>query len=118
MESDYQYLEKTKSFGDILILGLNSDESVQRLKGKNRPINPQNDRAYILASLEVIDYVVLFEDDTPLDLIKLVQPDVLVKGGDYEGKEVVGQDIAKELKIVKFIDGKSTTNTINRIKKV
>jgi len=113
-----KYLEKTKSFGDILILGLNSDESVQRLKGKNRPINPQNDRAYILASLEVIDYVVLFEDDTPLDLIKLVQPDVLVKGGDYEGKEVVGQDIAKELKIVKFIDGKSTTNTINRIKKV
>ncbi|MDA8905283.1 D-glycero-beta-D-manno-heptose-7-phosphate kinase [Candidatus Thioglobus sp.] len=111
-----KYLEKTKSFGDILILGLNNDDSVHRLKGKNRPINTQNDRAYILASLEVVDYVVLFEDDTPLNLIKLIQPDVLVKGGDYEGKEIVGQDIAKELKLVNFIDGKGTTKTIERIK--
>ena len=110
-----KYLEKTKGFGDILILGLNSDESVRRLKGENRPINSQVDRAYILASLEVIDYVVIFNDDTPLDLIKLIQPDVLVKGGDYEGKEVVGQDIAKEVKLVKFIEAKSTTKTIERI---
>ena len=110
-----KYLEKTKGFGDILILGLNSDESVRRLKGENRPINSQVDRAYILASLEVIDYVVIFNDDTPLDLIKLIQPDVLVKGGDYEDKEVVGQDIAKEVKLVKFIDAKSTTKIIERI---
>ena len=112
-----KYLEKAKNFGDILILGLNSDDSTHRLKGKNRPINSQDERAYILASLEVVDYVVIFNEDTPLDLIKLIKPDVLVKGGDYEDKEVVGQDIAKELQLVKFIDGKSTTKTIERIKK-
>lgn len=111
-----KYLEKAKNFGDILILGLNSDDSTHRLKGKNRPINTQDNRAYILASLEVVDYVVIFNEDTPLDLIKLIKPDVLVKGGDYEGKEVVGQDVAKELKLVQFIDGKSTSKTIERIK--
>ena len=110
-----KYLEAAKNFGDILILGLNSDCSVQKLKGENRPINHQDDRARILASLEVIDYVVIFDEDTPIDLIHLIKPDILVKGGDYEGKEVIGQDIAKELKIVKFIDEKSTTNTIERI---
>jgi D-beta-D-heptose 7-phosphate kinase / D-beta-D-heptose 1-phosphate adenosyltransferase len=111
-----KYLEKAKNFGDILILGLNSDDSTHRLKGKNRPINTQDNRAYILASLEVVDYVVIFNEDTPLDLIKLIKPDVLVKGGDYEGKEVVGQDVAKELKLVQFIVGKSTSKTIERIK--
>jgi len=113
-----KYLEKAKTFGDILIVGLNSDKSVTRLKGKNRPINPQVDRSYILASLEVVDYVVIFDKDTPLDLIKAISPDILVKGGDYVGEEVVGQDIAKELKLVKFIDGKSTTQIIKRIQKV
>jgi D-beta-D-heptose 7-phosphate kinase / D-beta-D-heptose 1-phosphate adenosyltransferase len=112
-----KYLEKSKSFGDILILGLNSDDSIRRLKGENRPINTQTDRAYILASLEVVDYLVIFEEDTPFELIKLIKPDVLVKGGDYEGKDVVGQDIVKELKLVKFIDGKSTSKTIKRIQK-
>jgi D-beta-D-heptose 7-phosphate kinase / D-beta-D-heptose 1-phosphate adenosyltransferase len=111
-----KYLEKAKNFGDILILGLNSDDSTHRLKGKNRPINTQDDRAYILASLEVVDYVVIFNEDTPIDLIKLIKPDVLVKGGDYEGKEVVGQDIAKELKLVQFIDAKSTSKTIKKIR--
>ena len=111
-----KYLEKAKNFGDILILGLNSDNSTQRLKGKNRPINTQDDRAYILASLEMVDYVVIFNEDTPLDLIKLIRPDVLVKGGDYEGKAVVGQDIAKELKLVQFIDAKSTSKTIKKIR--
>jgi len=110
-----KYLETAKSFGDILILGLNSDESVQRLKGKNRPINCQDDRAYILASLEVIDYVVIFDEDTPVDLINLIQPDILAKGGDYKGKNVVGQDIAKELKLIDFVDGKSTTKIIKKI---
>ena len=112
-----QYLEKSKSFGDILILGLNSDESVRKLKGANRPINTQNDRAYILASLEVIDFVVIFDDETPLKLIELIQPDILVKGGDYENKYVVGQEVAKEIKIVNFINGKSTTETIKKILK-
>jgi D-beta-D-heptose 7-phosphate kinase / D-beta-D-heptose 1-phosphate adenosyltransferase len=113
-----KYLEEAKSFGDILILGLNSDESIKKLKGENRPINNQNDRAYILASLEVVDYLVVFNEDTPFELISLIKPDVLVKGSDYEGKDIIGQDIVKELKLVKFIDGKSTTNIIKRIQKV
>jgi len=112
-----QYLDTAKSFGDILILGLNSDASVSSLKGPNRPINNEEDRAYILAALESVDYVVKFTQDTPYELIKLVKPDTLVKGGDYEGKDVVGQDIAKQLKLVEFVDGKSTTKTIQKIQK-
>ncbi|KLE10711.1 D-glycero-beta-D-manno-heptose-7-phosphate kinase [Aliarcobacter butzleri] len=110
-----KYLEEARSYGDVLILGLNADSSVKKLKGDSRPINNQDDRAYILASLESVDYVVIFEEETPYELIKLIKPHVLVKGGDYEGKDVVGQDIADELKLVKFVDGKSTTNTIKRI---
>ena len=110
-----RYLEAAKSFGDVLILGLNSDRSVTALKGEDRPINTQMDRAYILAALEAVDYVTIFDEDTPYDLIKVVKPHVLVKGGDYEGKEVVGQDIADELKLVQFVDGKSTTRTIEKI---
>ncbi|MGJ0337160.1 D-glycero-beta-D-manno-heptose-7-phosphate kinase [Aliarcobacter cryaerophilus] len=110
-----KYLEVAKSYGDVLILGLNADSSVRKLKGPTRPINTQDDRAYILASLESVDYVVIFEEETPYELIKLIKPHVLVKGGDYEGKEVVGQDIADVLKLVQFVDGKSTTNTIKRI---
>jgi D-beta-D-heptose 7-phosphate kinase/D-beta-D-heptose 1-phosphate adenosyltransferase len=109
------YLDKAKSFGDVLILGLNSDASVKRLKGESRPINNEEDRSYILAALESVDYVVIFDEDTPYELIKLVEPDVLVKGADYEGKEVVGSDIAKEVKLVTFVDGKSTTQTISKI---
>ena len=112
-----QYLDKAKSFGDVLILGLNSDESVRELKGPNRPINSEDDRAYILAALESVDYVVKFTEDTPYELIKIIQPDILVKGGDYEGKDVVGSDIAEELKLVQFLDGKSTTKTIEKIQK-
>jgi D-beta-D-heptose 7-phosphate kinase/D-beta-D-heptose 1-phosphate adenosyltransferase len=110
-----RYLETAKSYGDILILGLNSDRSVTALKGEGRPINIQLDRAYILAALEAVDYVVVFDEDTPYNLIKAVKPHVLVKGGDYEGKEVIGQDIADELKLVQFVDGKSTTRTIQKI---
>ncbi len=110
------YLDVAKSFGDVLILGLNSDESVRRLKGDDRPINNQEDRGFILAALESVDYVVNFSEDTPYELIKIIQPDVLVKGADYEGKEVVGSDIAKEVKLVTFINGKSTTSTIEKIK--
>jgi len=110
------YLEKAKNFGDVLIIGLNADSSVTSLKGKGRPINLQEDRAYILAALEVVDYVVIFDEDTPYKLIKSIKPHILVKGGDYRGKEVVGQDIADELKIVDFIDGKSSTKTIEKIK--
>ncbi len=109
------YLDTAKSFGDVLILGLNTDNSVKRLKGDDRPINAEDDRAYVLAALESVDFVVKFDEDTPYELIKLVQPDVLVKGGDYEGKEVVGSDIADEVKLVQFVDGQSTTKTIERI---
>jgi D-beta-D-heptose 7-phosphate kinase/D-beta-D-heptose 1-phosphate adenosyltransferase len=111
-----KYLEAAKQQGDMLVLGLNSDDSVTRLKGPERPVNIWEDRAYILAALEAVDYVVGFEDDTPYELIKRVEPDVLVKGGDYKGKEVVGSDIAKSLCLIDFVDGKSTTNTIKRIR--
>ena len=110
-----QYLDIAKSFGDVLILGLNSDASVRALKGDSRPINNEEDRGFILAALESVDYVVLFTEDTPLNLIQIVQPDTLVKGGDYEGKEVVGSTIANEVKLVQFVDGKSTTKTIEKI---
>ncbi len=109
-----KYLEEAKSFGDLLVLGLNSDASVKRLKGESRPINSQDDRAVVLAGLESVDFVVVFDEDTPYALIKLVKPDVLVKGGDYEGKEVVGSDIAKETRLVQFVEGKSTTKIIER----
>jgi len=110
-----KYLQIAKSFGDILIVGLNSDESVTRLKGPTRPVNLAEDRAYLLAALEAVDFVVPFEEDTPYELIKMIKPDVLVKGGDYEGKEVIGTEFAGELKLVDFVDGKSTTKTIEKI---
>ena len=113
-----RYLEASKNFGDVLILGLNSDRSVVVLKGEDRPINTQIDRAYILAALEAVDYVVIFDDDTPYDLINAIKPHTLVKGGDYEGQEVVGKDIAEELKLIKFVDGKSTTKTIKKIQQL
>ena len=109
-----KYLETAKSFGDMLIVGLNSDASIARLKGASRPINALEDRAYILASLESVSYVVPFEEDTPHDLILAVQPDILVKGADYKDKVVVGNDIAKEVRLVEFIEGKSTTKIIER----
>ena len=110
-----KYLQIAKSFGDVLIVGLNSDASVSRLKGPSRPVNQVEDRAYLLAALEAVDFVVPVEADTPYELIKMIEPDVLVKGGDYEGKEVVGTEFAGELKLVDFVDGKSTTKTIEKI---
>ncbi len=110
-----KYLQEAKSFGDILIVGLNSDASVRELKGPTRPVNVEDDRAYILAALDAVDYVVKFSEDTPHDLIKMIAPDVLVKGGDYEGKKVVGTEFSKVLKLVDFVDGKSTTKTIEKI---
>ncbi len=110
-----KYLQVAKSFGDILIVGLNSDASVRALKGPSRPVNTEDDRAYILAALEAVDYVVKFSDDTPYELIKMLQPDVLVKGGDYAGKAVVGTEFAGELRLVDFVEGRSTTSTIAKI---
>ncbi len=111
-----KYLEEAKSYGDILVLGLNSDDSVKRLKGESRPINNSTDRGVVLAGLESVDFIVEFDEDTPYELIKAIKPDILVKGGDYEGKEVVGSDIAKETRLVKFVDNKSTTKIIQKAK--
>lgn len=110
-----KYLEEAKSYGDVLILGLNSDNSVRRLKGENRPINREYERAYILGALEVVDFVVIFGEDTPYNLIKIIKPDILVKGGDYKDKKIVGSDVAKEVRLVDFVEGKSTTNIIKKI---
>ena len=110
-----KYLQKARALGDKLIIGLNSNESVSRLKGSSRPVNEQYDRAYLLASLEVVDYVVMFSEDTPYELIKQIEPNTLVKGADYEGKEIVGSDIAKEVRLIEFVEGKSTTSIIERM---
>ena len=112
-----KYLEKAKKHGDILVVGINSDDSVARLKGKNRPINTLNDRSCIIASLKSVDYVIPFEEDTPIDLITEIVPDILVKGGDYKGKKVVGEEIAKELVLIDFVEGRSTSSTITKIQK-
>ena len=111
-----RYLEKSKCLGDILIVGLNSDKSVSSLKGKDRPINSQTDRALILAALEAVDYVVIFDEDTPYNLIKHIQPDILAKGSDYKNEEVVGQDIVDKLVFVEFFEGKSSSKIIEKIK--
>lgn len=110
------YLQKAKKLGDILVVGVNSDSSVKALKGADRPINSQEDRAYLLASLECVDYVIIFDELTPYELIKSIAPKVLVKGADYEGKEVVGSEFAQEVRLIEFVDGKSTTNIIQKIK--
>ncbi|WP_069636849.1 D-glycero-beta-D-manno-heptose-7-phosphate kinase [Campylobacter pinnipediorum] len=111
-----KYLSKARDFGDILVVGLNSDDSVRRLKGETRPINNQNDRASMLSSLGFVDYVIIFDEDTPYELIKKLKPDILVKGADYKDKDVVGSDLVKDVRLVEFVPNKSTTNIINRIK--
>lgn len=113
------YLEKAKELGDILVLGLNSDASVRKLKGDKRPLFPENERAEILINLRPVDYVVLFDEETPLEIIKKVRPNILVKGGDYGLDEIVGRDFVNgnggDTVTIPFIDGKSTTNIINKI---
>ena len=111
-----KYLQKASACGDVLVVGINSDQSVRNLKGLGRPINSAEDRAFTVSALESVDFVVIFDDDTPYDLICLLQPDVLVKGGDYEGKKVVGQDVVDDLRIVDFEDGYSTSLTIKRVR--
>lgn len=114
-----KYLSEAKKTGDILILGLNTDASVKRLKGENRPINCEFDRAMVLAGLEAVDYVVLFDENTPLNLISKIVPNILIKGADYKPEEIVGYDIVTKnggsVKTIKFVEGKSTTKTIEKI---
>ena len=110
------YLKEAKKLGDILIVGLNSDESVKRLKGKDRPINPVEDRAKVLEALECVDAIIIFDENTPYNIIKKIKPDIIVKGGDYKEEEVIGREFAKRVVIMPYIEGKSTTNIIRKIK--
>ena len=111
------YLNEAKKAGDILIVGLNSDGSVKRLKGESRPINSEDDRAYLLSALSSVDFVVIFDEDTPYDLIESIKPNILVKGADYRGKEVVGANLVDELMLIDFVEGRSTTNIVKKIAK-
>ena len=106
-----ELLQFAKSLGNHLIVGLNSDASVKKVKGKNRPINCQVDRKLILESIRYVDEVVIFDDETPWNLIKTINPDIIVKGGDYSPSEVVGNDLC-EIVIFNWIDGYSTTKAI------
>ncbi|MEC7919049.1 MAG: D-glycero-beta-D-manno-heptose 1-phosphate adenylyltransferase [Candidatus Neomarinimicrobiota bacterium] len=116
-----RYLSEAKSLGDILVIGINSDKSVKELKGPSRPINSLSDRALILSELRYVDYVVSFEEQTPLELIKIIMPDILVKGGDYTIETVVGSSevihSGGQVKLLQFHNGYSSTNYIDKIKK-
>lgn len=115
------YLAKAAELGTKLVIGLNTDASVKRLKGNNRPVNSENERALLLAALAFVDMVVLFAEDTPYELIKAIQPDILVKGADYKPKDIVGYDIVKAKRgrvvTVSLEEGFSTTNVIEKIQK-
>lgn len=115
------YLSKASDLGDVLVVGVNSDSSVKKLnKGANRPIQNENDRALILSALQFVEAVTIFEEDTPLELIKIIQPDVLVKGGDWKENEIVGADVVKAkggtVTVIPFVEGYSTTNIEKKIK--
>jgi D-beta-D-heptose 7-phosphate kinase/D-beta-D-heptose 1-phosphate adenosyltransferase len=113
------YLQRARELGDVLVLGLNSDASVRRLKGESRPLVSETDRAVILAALACVDYVVVFDDDTPLELIALLQPDILVKGSDYTEDNVVGADLVRQwggrVELMPFVSGRSTTALVHKI---
>ncbi len=117
-----EYLSKAAAFGDVMVVGLNTDASVKRLKGPSRPVNDEYARAFVLAGLEFVSAVVLFDEDTPYNLIKKVQPDFLVKGSDYKPENIVGYDIvtAKGGKVVTvdLVEGFSTTKTIEKMSAV
>ena len=112
------YLEvaKNKGRGRILVIGLNSDRSVRGLKGPQRPIVPQEERARVLAALGCVDFVVLFNEPTPYELIRALSPDILIKGADWKGKRVAGDDLVKRVEFIKYIDKLSTTNIIEKIR--
>jgi D-glycero-beta-D-manno-heptose 1-phosphate adenylyltransferase len=116
-----EYLEEAAALGDRLVVGLNSDSSVQRLgKGPDRPLNDQDGRALVLAALRCVDAIVIFDQDTPLELITAVKPDVLVKGGDWKVEQIVGSDLVRanggEVRSLKLVDGYSTTALLERIR--
>ena len=112
-------LSKAKSLGDILVVGLNSDQSVKKLKGDKRPLISEDDRSRVLLSLRFVDYVIIFNELTPLKVIKKIKPDFLVKGGDYNENDIVGSDFVKsyggQVEIIKFLDGYSSSNYIDNL---
>ena len=112
-------MQAARQLGDLLVLGLNSDDSIKRLKGSNRPLIGQEERAHILAALDCIDYVVVFDEDTPMEVITTLRPDILVKGGDYTPDGVVGKELVESyggrVELINFVDGKSTTGIIDKI---
>ena len=116
-----RYLEKTKSFGDVLIVALNSDKSVKSIKGESRPINNENDRAEVLSALKSVDYVVLFDEDSPINLLLQIKPDVYTKGADYtieslpEAKGIM--EAGGRIEFISFVEGKSTTSIIEKMRK-
>jgi len=114
-----EYLQKSRDMGDALIVGLNSDDSVTRLKGKGRPLLPQEDRAFLLASLTAVDYVCIFEEDTPAELIRALQPDILIKGGDYRINEIVGREVVEgrggKVVTIPLTPNRSTSDIIRKI---
>lgn len=114
-----EYLKEAKKLGDVLIIGLNSDNSVKKIKGDNRPINSEEDRAEILSQLKPVDFVVIFNEDTPYELIKSIVPDILVKGGDWKIEEIIGSDIVikngGKVKSLKYFPTSSTSNIIKKI---
>lgn len=113
------YLNEARALGDLLVVGLNSDASVKRLKGESRPVNHEQDRKFVMENLKAVDFVFIFEEDTPLNLIKEISPDILVKGGDWKPDQIVGSDFViqngGQVLSLKFIDGFSTTSTIEKI---
>jgi rfaE bifunctional protein nucleotidyltransferase chain/domain len=113
------YLTKAKSKGDILIVAVNSDLSVKKIKGELRPIVPQNERAFIISSLKPVDYVVIFDEETPYEIIKNIMPDVLVKGSDWSVENIVGRDIVEanggKVETIEFTNDSSTTNIIKTV---
>lgn len=115
------YLNEAKSLGDLLVIGLNSDKSVKELKGPERPINNEQDRKFLLENLKSVDFVEIFNEQTPLNLIKKIMPDILVKGGDWEIEQIVGSkeviDNGGQVFSLNFVDGFSTTNIIEKIKR-
>ncbi|MBT4575680.1 MAG: D-glycero-beta-D-manno-heptose 1-phosphate adenylyltransferase, partial [Candidatus Cloacimonetes bacterium] len=115
-----KYLAEAKELGNILILGLNSDSSVKRLKGNDRPVNNEQDRAVVLSALCSVSYIVIFDEDTPYELINNIKPNILVKGGDWKPEDIVGHDIVSSyngrVKSLSFIEGKSTTDIVNKLR--
>jgi rfaE bifunctional protein nucleotidyltransferase chain/domain len=113
------YLEKARALGDVLVVGLNSDDSTRRLKGEGRPVNPEGDRAWVLSGLRAVDHVVIFGEDTPVELISRLRPDVHVKGGDYTADELPEAEAVRsgggEIVIIPFVEGRSTSGLLEKV---